>query len=89
MGISATIALSVTGCDPLTQATGGKPLDGEVTVATEPLFGETERVEETLMGDVYIPPETDTEEPALAGVPMYPEETTEPEVVEPMGDMPV
>ena len=89
VGISATIALSVTGCDPLTQATGGKPLDGEVTVATEPLFGETERVEETLMGDVYIPPETDTEEPALAGVPMYPEETTEPEVVEPMGDMPV
>ncbi len=83
VGISATIALSVTGCDDLF-ATGGEPLDGEIQLpATQ---------EETLMGDVYIPPETedetavdgemtapDTEEfTATAGVPMeYEYETGE------------
>ena len=78
VGISATIALSVTGCEsPF--ATGGEPLAGD------PLPPATQ--EETLMGDVYITPETDTADGTeiTAGVPLPPE--TDTELVE-MGEWP-
>ena len=67
VGISATIALSVTGCDDL-RATGGEPLAGD------PMPPATQ--EEPLMGDVYVPPETDTEWTEMGE---WPEETTDGE----------
>ena len=94
VGISATLALSVTGCDPFTQPTDGVPVDGGATLPTEQTevqTGEFDSVNPVIKGAYYAPDESDTqpEETATAGVPMYPEETTEPCVVEPMGDMPV
>ena len=74
VGISATIALSVTGCESPLAPTAGDPLPP----ATQ---------EETLMGDVFIPPETETDADTetTAGVPMAPE--TDTELVE-MGQWP-
>ncbi len=66
VGISAAISLAVTGCDDLL-ATGGEPLGGQIQLPVTQ--------EETLMGDVYIPPETE-EETVADG------ETTEPETEE-------
>ena len=94
VGISATLALSVTGCDPFTQPTDGVPMEGGATLPatqTEVQTGEVDGTNPVVKGEYDIPSESDTrpEETATAGVPMYPEETTDPGVVEPMGDMPV
>ena len=91
VGISASIALSVTGCDPLLRPTGGEPLpppgaaeietavsdgemlppgaDTEVSSDTDVVKGEEYVTFEPLMGDIYVPPETDTEEPDMGEVP--------------------
>ena len=74
VGISAAISLAVTGCDSPFQPLGGKPLGGEdMPAQTEEVYTavldgemeppqtdiETEYIE--MMGDIYIPPETETE----------------------------
>ena len=70
-GISAAISLSVTGCvNPFSQPTGGEPMapmPGDVYVPTETAVSDGEMLPPesdtyVLMGDVYVPPETDTDE---------------------------
>ena len=76
VGISATIALSVTGCEsPF--ATGGEPMENGQIMPPETY--------EQLMGDVAIPPETADGTEITAGVPLPPE--TDTELVE-MGEWP-
>ena len=81
VGISAAISLAVTACEPELPAEMGEPLPPKTESATN----------EPLMGDIYVPPDTDV----TAGVPMYVEtdeegeETAETaETVPIMGDMP-
>ena len=97
VGISASIALSVTGCDDLL-ATGGTPLpDSQVTTDHDthagvvdgemrPPESESESEPEVVpMGEVYLPDET--EEVPLPGE--EPDETEDAETGEPlMGDVP-
>ena len=79
VGISATLALSVTGCDDLF-ATGGEPLAGDMIVTEEqqtenqsPLAGKSEEITEEFTATAGEPvPETE-DFTAIAGVPMYPE----------------
>ena len=64
VGISATIALSVTGCDDLL-STGGKPLEGDMAVSTEAI----DTGEAAWMGEEEMPPDTE-EFTATAGDPV-------------------
>jgi hypothetical protein len=94
VGVSATIALTVTGCDLFSQTTAGVDPETEnrqTTPQTHQTDTQANVTDPTVKGEFYLPPESDTdpEDITTAGVPMYPEETTAPEVVEPMGDMPV
>ncbi len=80
VGISATIALSVTGCENPFRPTGGEPMEVDGLMPSETYA--------QLMGDIALPPETDTEteEPTdIAGEPAASE--TDTEIVE-MGEWP-
>lgn len=74
-GIAASLMVTAAGCElPFLAPTGGDPLP--------PSQSQQEMVD----GEI-APPPTDPSECELPGVPPYPPETTEPETVEPMGNL--
>ena len=94
VGVSASIALSVTGCD-LFRATGGEPLAGDI--AFPETTETTETTEAVWKGEVALPEteETTPDTEVTAGVPLAYEtdeetdEGTEPEAEAIMGDVPL